>query len=315
MTETIEYGGRHCPILSRDSENQNICVIRYPGMLSKDLRIIHPFGVPDKTLYLDGEKCTVCENYSYAGTSGITCANRSGSNSNNSRTPVPPSDPDVIGWSSSKGEGPSFAASYECGTLTIRRQNGECLELLVFLTGYHNTGQPVAIAHAGGDRQLFSKEEWESFYDECYFDAQASPNAEVLFAKRDTNVSCFVVMIPVIAIADMLPITKDSERKYGSLTVIGDFEEVWFEGNEYKMRGADQAKALIKYLCEKDATSLGKAVNIQDIRQHLRDLGILQKHRADWRPSQLWKGRLKGLSKLVLCDENRKGRYYIRSLK
>ncbi len=59
VPETIKYGDMQCQVVNRDQKNRNIVTIRYPDPPRREIRIVHPFGDPGKTLFLDGEECTV----------------------------------------------------------------------------------------------------------------------------------------------------------------------------------------------------------------------------------------------------------------
>jgi hypothetical protein len=98
-------------------------------------------------------------------------------------------------------------------------------------------------------------------------------------------------------------------RRFGVLTIYGDFEKVVYEREPYDLGTADQGRAMLRYLCEvAGAIGKAKAVTTQQIKDYVKEqTGLLA---DDWRPAHVLRGKLAGLY-AAIGSIKAKGTYWI----
>lgn len=111
-------------------------------------------------------------------------------------------------------------------------------------------------------------------------------------------------------------LVKDNEdmawpRMYGCLVAFDNFKTVaMVNGASFDLAQADQARAVIQYLCEEGASSEATAKSKHEIEAHVRSQCSVQAE--EWKPVQPFRGRLTPLYGSIDVSST-KGLYWIKS--
>jgi hypothetical protein len=102
-----------------------------------------------------------------------------------------------------------------------------------------------------------------------------------------------------------------SFRQYACLTVKGDWEEVYCRGKPYPLTTAEQAREMLRFLCESEAFSEETAQPKAAIRERLEERNKITPG-VDWRPHSPFTRELRNLkADAIGCNETT-GHYWIK---
>lgn len=102
-----------------------------------------------------------------------------------------------------------------------------------------------------------------------------------------------------------------TQRECGCITAFDNFRLVLCNRDSYNLISAEQAREMLRFLCESEAFSEDTAQSKAAICEHLVALGLVEP-KNDWRAHSPFKGNLQKLKKDAIGIHKTKGLYWIR---